>query len=44
MDQPPQPHRPEKSELLLLARGIALIIGAFISAAMILQLHYPSGH
>lgn len=45
MTQPsPQNEPPEPSVAILVLKGILLIIGAFLSAAYILVLHFPAGH
>ncbi len=37
-------YRDEPSVIALVLRGVVIFIGAFISAAFIMQLHYPAGH
>ena len=44
VNPPTKPPRPEPTTLALIVKGIALIIGAFLSADVILSLHYPFGH
>jgi hypothetical protein len=44
MNRPTKPPRSEPTTFALVVKGVALIIGAFISASFILQLHYPFGH
>lgn len=42
----PLPEPPEEDQPLsvLIFKGVLLIIGAFLTAPLILSLHYPSGH
>ena len=44
MSQPTKPPQPEPTTFALVMKGIALIFAAFVSAPVILQLHYPFGH